>query len=118
MLSIFSREMNLREALSHTPSPSCACAAAHTRSQRGGAQHEGEARQQEATEEGGEAATDTVAKKDDKEAIHLTTKLETLFPQKRQPARRAAPKGEKVEVYEGSTSRSTYVHGRNGIGAG
>ena len=70
----------------------------------------GEARQQEATEEGGEAATDTVAKKDDKEAIHLTTKLEALFPQKRRPARRAAPKGEKVEVYEGSTSRSTYVH--------
>lgn len=69
----------------------------------------GEARQQDDTE-GEEAGAEVAAKRDDKDAISLTTKLETLFPQKRQPARRAGPKGEKVEVYEGSTSRSTYVH--------
>lgn len=46
----------------------------------------------------------------DKDAVSLTTKLDTLFPQKKAPVRRAAPRGEKVEVYEGSSSRSTYVH--------
>ncbi|PHR68105.1 Flp pilus assembly protein CpaB [Alcanivorax sp.] len=70
----------------------------------------GEARDHDEAE-GDEEGSDKVAKKEqDKDAISLTTKLDTLFPQKRQPVRRAAPKGDKVEVYEGSTSRSTYVH--------
>jgi len=43
--------------------------------------------------------------------LTLTTKLNTLFPEKEKTVqRRAAPRGDKVEVYEGSTSRSTYVH--------
>ncbi|EUC68355.1 hypothetical protein Y017_05275 [Alcanivorax sp. 97CO-5] len=47
--------------------------------------------------------------KEQKELM-LTTKLDSLFPEKK-PVRRsvAPPRGNKVEVYEGSTSRSTYV---------
>lgn len=40
--------------------------------------------------------------------LHLVTDFETLFPRKKQAPQRA--QGERVEVYEGSTSRSTYVH--------
>ncbi|EKF74347.1 hypothetical protein A11A3_09110 [Alcanivorax hongdengensis A-11-3] len=43
----------------------------------------------------------------------MTTKLDALFPEKKKPVvhHRAAPNpGNKVEVYEGATSRSTYVH--------
>ncbi|WP_421705368.1 Flp pilus assembly protein CpaB [Alloalcanivorax xenomutans] len=43
----------------------------------------------------------------------IMTKISDLFPEKKkaQPVRRApAPRGQRVEVYEGSTSRSTYVH--------
>lgn len=52
-------------------------------------------------------------KKDASEDPILMTKISDLFPEKKkaQPVRRApAPRGQRVEVYEGSTSRSTYVH--------
>jgi len=68
----------------------------------------GEAREHDDAQ--AEGAAKVAEKEADKDAVSLTTKLDTLFPQKRQPVRRAAPRGEKVEVYEGSTSRSTYVH--------
>lgn len=70
----------------------------------------GEARHADDADSGDSSDTEGADAEADKDAISLTTKLDTLFPQKRQPVRRAAPKGDKVEVYEGSTSRSTYVH--------
>lgn len=47
----------------------------------------------------------------EQQALTQTTQLKTLFPEKEKKAKAsAAPRGSKVEVYEGSTSRSTYVH--------
>lgn len=51
--------------------------------------------------------------KDISEDPMLMIKIGDLFPEKKkaQPVRRApASRGQRVEVYEGSTSRSTYVH--------
>lgn len=56
--------------------------------------------------DGEEKEEKTAAKASDR---NMTTKLDTLFPQKKQPVRRSAPRGNRVQVYEGSTSRSTYV---------
>ncbi|MDX1802978.1 MAG: Flp pilus assembly protein CpaB [Alcanivorax sp.] len=53
----------------------------------------------------GEGPTPVAAGKDNS----MTTKLEDLFPHR--AVRSSAPsRGDKVEVFEGSTSRSTYVH--------
>ncbi|MEY1660568.1 Flp pilus assembly protein CpaB [Isoalcanivorax beigongshangi] len=45
------------------------------------------------------------------DAAAALARFEDLFPKKqRAPARPAAPRGDRVEVFEGSSSRSTYVH--------
>lgn len=68
----------------------------------------GEAVQQDPAEvpDGEEQIAEKASEQGD---IKMTTKLDTLFPQKTQPVRRSAPRGNRVQVYEGSTSRSTYV---------